>query len=132
MSDINIEGIRRPGSSIRVICAALGKYGPMTVEQLRDFVRFSDDTIRKACSGGKKAGFLSATSEEGTTGSGRSKYVYARTKKPLPKLQITAKSQKRRERVEKLRAAEAERVRVAEPFRHWQDVALFGNCVRAG
>jgi predicted transcriptional regulator len=99
-----------------VIIAAIEKHGPMTTLQLTEFVHREASAISRQCMLAAKAGLLQARKIPNGKKTGRSTVKFYRTEKvfvvpkDLPALEV-------------LRPVYAD----IQPFRHWQDAALFGE-----
>ena len=103
-----------------VIIAAIEKHGPMTTAQLTEFVHRTDSAISRHCMQATKDGFLSARKIPNGKKTGRSTIKFYRTDKVLEILESLPV-------LEILRPVYAD----IKPFRHWQDVAFYGEHGRA-
>lgn len=103
-----------------VIIAAIEKHGPMTTIQLTEFVHRECSAISRQCMQAAKAGLLQPRKIPNGKKTGRSTVKFYRTEKAfeipkdLPALEV-------------LRPIYSD----IQPFRHWQDEALFGSFARA-
>ena len=111
--------------AMKTLINAIDKNGPATMDDLRKLLPMSDTVISRACKNGQDDGYLIRKLVKRAGTCGRRHWTYQRTAKPYVAPQVSAKTLLNRAYLERVKQrAEGP---VIEPFRHWQDVALFGE-----
>lgn len=118
----------REKPSVTTILAIIEQHGSMQTEQLEQLVDLSKTAIYKACKNAVDQGYLVQRKVKETQGVGRKRCAFARTAKPYESPAVTDKAMQKRLYRQRMKELRQQLNAAVTPFRHWQDVLLFGAC----
>jgi predicted transcriptional regulator len=119
---------KREKPSLKTILAIIEEHGSMQTEQLEQLVDLSKTAIYKACKVAVEEGYLVQRKVKETQGVGRKRCTFARTKKPYQSPAVSDKALQKRLYRQRMKELRKQLNAAVTPFRHWQDVLLFGAC----